>query len=297
MPLYRGYDKEGLDAQYNLRSAVAEHPAYFERWARDSEWARRNRVCRPDLRYGTSEAERLDFFPAAGESLPAPLLLFIHGGYWRALDARDFGYLAPGFVRSGIAYASLNYGLAPNVDLPEIVRQCRSAVAWLVDNAEELGVDTDRICVAGHSAGGHLTAMMLLTDWPALRPDLPADLIKGGCAVSGVFDLEPMRLCFLNDDLGLDAAAVADFSPTRLVAGADRSSPLILAVGGAETAEFLAQQAEFAEAWRARGFGCHIVELPGKHHFSAVDVLAEGVQPLFRAVKKMVKGDFAGSPC
>ena len=285
MPTDRFDDRVALDAQYNLRAAVPEHPQYLARWARDSAAVRERLACRPDLRYGRSEAERLNFFPAPGNR--APLLAFVHGGYWQALDARDFDYLAPAYADYGIAYASLNYGLAPSVELDRIVTHCRAALAWLWRQADRFGLDRDRFYLAGHSAGGHLAVMMMLTDWPAFDPELPADLVKGGCAVSGVFDLEPVRHTYLNDVLGLDTAAAGRLSPIRLLDDRADPGPLILAVGDAETEAFRRQQADFAAAWRGRGFGCQIVALPDRHHFSAVDALGEPGHPLAAAVRAM----------
>ncbi len=287
MPTNRSDDRAALDAQYNLRAAVPEHTHFFARWARDSATARERLTCHPDLRYGRSEAERLSFFPPPGNRAPAPLLAFVHGGYWQALDAHDFDYLAPAYVDYDIAYASLNYGLAPAVELDEIVAHCRAALAWLWRQADRLGLDRRRFTLAGHSAGGHLTAMLMLTDWPAFDPELPADLVKGGCAVIGVFDLEPVRHTYLNDVLGLDAAAVGRLSPIRLLDGRGDPGPLILAVGDAETEAFRRQQADFAAAWRGRGFDCKIVALPDRHHFSAVDALGEPGHPLAAAVRAM----------
>ncbi len=133
-----------------------------------------------------------------------------------------------------------------------------------------------------------MCVMMMLTDWPALDPELPADLVKGGCAVSGVFDLEPVRHTYLNDTLGLDEAAARRLSPIRLLDGRADPGPLILAVGERETEAFRRQQADFAAAWRRRGFGCDIVALPDRHHFSAVDALGEPGHPLAAAVRAML---------
>lgn len=279
MPLYRTYDKAGLDAQYFLRARVPEHPEYFRRWKEDSETARRTRPCRLDLRY---DVETLDLFPAA--KTPAPCLVFIHGGYWQALDKSDFSYVAPPFQDAGIAVAVVNYTLAPKAKLDEIVRQNRAAVAWLYRNAREHGIDPARIHVAGHSAGGHLTAMILQTDWAAFGLD--HDPVRGGCAISGLFDLEPIRLCYLNDVLGLDAAAAERNSPIQHLP--KRSPPLILSVGTGETDEFLRQQADFAAAWRAAGLPLEIADQPGDHHFSVVDRLGQPNSPLHRAVMRQI---------
>ncbi len=288
MPTDKIDDRAALDAQYNLRAAVPEHPHFFARWARDSAATRERLRCRPDLGYGRSEAERLNFFPAPGRRTRAPLLAFVHGGYWQALDARDFDFLAPAYTDYDIAYASLNYGLAPSVELDEIIAHCRAALAWLWRQADRLGLDRDRFYLAGHSAGGHLSVMMMLTDWPAFDAELPADLVKGGCAVSGVFDLEPVRHTYLNDALGLDEDTARRLSPIRLLDGRADPGPLILAVGERETEAFRRQQADFAAAWRGRGFGCDIVALPDRHHFSAVDALGEPGHPLAAAVRAML---------
>ncbi len=281
-------DRAALDAQYNLRAAVPEHPSFLARWARDSAAARQSLSCRPDLRYGPSEAERLDFFPAPGGGPRAPLLAFVHGGYWQFIDARDFSYLAPVYTDAEVAFASLNYGLAPAVSVDEIVVQCRRALAWLWRQADALGLDRDRFYVAGHSAGGHLAVMMMLTAWPAVDPDLPADLVKGGCAVSGVFDLEPVRHTYLNEGLGLDQAAARRLSPIHQLDQAGAPGRLILAVGDDETDAFRRQQADFAAAWQAHGLICDIVALPGCHHFSAVDAFGDPAHRLSAKMRAML---------
>ncbi|MCH9013286.1 MAG: alpha/beta hydrolase [Proteobacteria bacterium] len=166
--LYRGMDRDEIDRQLNLRARWPEHEEYFERWARDSAAVRSQLDARLDLAYGASEGQTLDLFPAAAGSEPAPLLAFIHGGYWQSLDKGDFSYLAPAFVEAGIAFASLNYDLAPKVGVGEIVAQIRSALVWLARHGPAHGVDPARIFVAGHSAGGQLAVMALVTDWPAL---------------------------------------------------------------------------------------------------------------------------------
>ena len=140
--------------------------------------------------------------------------MFIHGGYWQALDRKDFSFVAERLVEAGAAVALVGYDLAPAVDMDTIVGQIRAAIAWLYRNADAHGFDPDRICLAGHSAGGHLAAMALATDWTAFG--LPADLVKGVCAISGVFDLEPIRLCYLNEVVRLDAEQARRNSPVLL---------------------------------------------------------------------------------
>jgi arylformamidase len=281
MALYREYDRAGLDAQYFLRGRVPEHPEYFRRWAEDSAAVRRARPCRLDIPY---DQERLDLFPA--ERKAAPCLVFIHGGYWQSLDKSDFSFLAPAFQDAGIAVAVVNYTLAPKAGMDEIVRQNRAALAWLYRNAGEHGIDAARIHVAGHSAGGHLTAMILATNWAGFG--LERNPVRSACAISGLYDLEPVRLCYLNDVLGLDAATAERNSPLRHLPR--QSPPLILSVGTGETPEFLRQQASFAAAWHAAGLPLEVADQPGDHHFAVVARLGELQSPLHRAVIRQISG-------
>jgi|SRR5579883_637123 arylformamidase len=279
MALYRDYDRAGLDAQYFLRGRVPEHPEYFRRWAEDSAAVRRMRPCRLDLRY---DVEALDLFPAG--KTPAPCLLFIHGGYWQALDKSDFSFLAPVFQDAGVTVAVVNYTLAPKAGMDEIVRQNRAAVAWLYRNAGECGIDPARIHVAGHSAGGHLTTMVLTTDWSGFG--LERNPVRGACAISGLYELEPIRLCYLNDVLRLDAATAERNSPIRHLP--KRSPPLILSVGTGETDEFLRQQTDFAAAWRAARLPLEIADQPGDHHFEVVGRLGQPKSSLHQAMMRQI---------
>jgi len=279
--LYRGLNRAALDAQYNLRRAVPAHPAYFARWAAASRAVREHEPCHLDVAYGGGELETLDLFPAA--TAGPPVLVFLHGGYWQAMDKSDFSFIAPAFRAAGIAVAVVNYTLAPAAGMDDIVAQVRRAVAFLAGNGDRLSIGRSRFFIAGHSAGGHLTAMAMLTDWPSFGLD--HDPICGGCAISGIFDLEPIRLCYLNDVLGLDVATARRNSPTQVLTtvGAP-DAPLILAVGGRETAEFHRQQAEFAAQWRTRGGRLAVVAQREEEHFSIMDRLGEPGSPLFAAI-------------
>ena len=216
MPVYRDYDQAGLDAQYNLRARWPEHVAFMEAWRREGMAVRLGPEWFPDRQYGPTPAERIDLLvPRLADNQRAPILLYIHGGYWQALDKLDVDWLGPAFAARGIAFAALNYALAPAAAMDEIVRQCRTAVAWLWRAAPGYGCDPARIVVAGHSAGGHLAAMMAATDWTH-QGGLPAGIVRGACCVSGVYDLEPLRLSYHQAVLRLDARAVARNSPIRL---------------------------------------------------------------------------------
>ena len=234
--LYRGYDRAGLDAQYDNRAKVPGFEKYNARRATLSDEARGAYDCRLDVAYGPSEAERLDVFPAGRQ---APVQVFFHGGYWMRHDKRDYDFIAGAFVPAGAAFVNVGYGLVPSVSLDELVRQCRAALAWVWRNADSFGADRTRIFASGNSAGGHLAAMMAATDWPAFEADLPADLITGTCAISGIYDLEPIRLCFLNDTLGVGPGEVARLSPIALEPRG--AGPTLLAVGDQEGPEFVRQ--------------------------------------------------------
>ena len=283
MTVYRGYDQAALDAQYNNRAMVPDHPRHIEAWARDSEHAR---AARPDARlnlaYGPGERQTLDFFPA---KLGAPLHLFVHGGYWRALDKSSFSYPAASFAAAGIAYAALNYPLAPRTGFDEIVASVRQAVAWMVDHAAELGVDPRRISLSGHSAGGHLAAMALA------NPALPRGAVRGLASISGLYDLEPIRLCYLNAELRLDQASARRNSPVHTTPSSH--CPVLLIVGGRESPEYHRQQASLAEAWRGRCASLETEVSEGDDHFSIVGHLGNPDSTLFRAVARLARGGSA----
>ena len=282
--MYREYDQSALDAQYDLRARHPEHEQYSARWAEASERARKELPCRLDVAYGESEGENLDvFLPPAPH---APVLIFIHGGYWQWRDKADFSFIAEPMVAAGFAVVMVNYDLAPKADMDEIVRQNQAAVAWTCRNVNDIQGDPGRIVVSGHSAGGHLTAVMLSTDWAA--QGLAPGAILGGCALSGLFELEPIRLCYLNEALGLDEEAAERNSP--LLHLPEAAPPLSVVVGGAETEEFLRHSAEFAAAWQAKGLPGEHVVIPALNHFSILDEFSRPESPLLASIHNLAGG-------
>jgi arylformamidase len=277
-------DRAALDANYNLRAAVPEHPAYFERYATSSAAFRARWPGRLDLSYGDSPRQAIDLFlpQRAPASSGPPLLAFIHGGYWQAFDRQAFSFVAEPFVEAGAAVAMLGYDLAPAVDMDAIVRQIRHAIAWLYRNAGAHGFDPGRICLSGHSAGGHLAAMALATDWQATF-GLPGDLVKGVCAISGVFDLEPIRLCYLNDVLRLDAGQVLRNSPVLLPP--QGRCPVTVTVGERETEAFQRQSERYADALRRANLRCDLVVQPGLDHFAIIMAMLDAANPAVRAIR------------
>jgi len=275
-----------LSKLYNNRELVPDHPVYFARWAEGSQRARSTMTSHLDLRYGDAPGETIDLFPARKGD--GSCMMFIHGGYWRSLDKKDFSFLAPAFVGAGISLAVVNYDLCPKVSIEEIVRQMLRASRWLWLHAEDYGMDQDRLYVSGHSAGGHLAAMLMCAQWPAFARELPKDLWKGGLAISGLYDLRPLvDIDWLNVDLRLDAATALKLSPAFLPPAT--RAPVMTCVGGEESSEFLRQNALIGERWKSAFAGD--ITMPGLHHFSVVDALAQQQGPLFQGVRKLMKLD------
>ncbi|MGH8705479.1 MAG: alpha/beta hydrolase [Burkholderiales bacterium] len=272
--------------EYNNRALVPEHPKFFERWAAAAARARATMICYLDRRYGEAPGETLDIFPARKGD--GTCMMFIHGGYWRALDKGDFSFLAPAWVDAGVSLAVVNYDLCPKVTVEEIVRQMLRAGRWLYLNAEQYGMDEDRLYVSGHSAGGHLTAMLMAALWPVFDRRLPRDLFKGGLAISGIYDMRPMiQVDWLQPDLRLDEASALKVSPAFLPAAT--RAPVMTCVGGAESSEFRRQNALLGERWK--GVFAGDIAMPGTHHFSVVDGLAAPSSALFAGARRLMKLD------
>jgi arylformamidase len=277
------FDPHELDRQYNARAAVPEHMAFIARWRADSARARKVIAADIDLAYGRSSPERLDLFHAGKPD--APLLIFIHGGYWRSLDKSDFSFLAPTFVDRNVNVAVVNYGLAPNTSMEEIVRHLLRAVTWLYQHSSELRIDPRRIVISGHSAGGHLAAMMAAAEWPAWEASLPDKVVHGIVCISGLYDLEPLAQApFLRDDVKLDTAGARRLSPINYCPRA--SVPMVTAVGADESSEFHRQNKLIGTCW-PHCFRCD-VPLPGRHHFSAVEALGDPNHSLFQVTVELL---------
>lgn len=273
-PVFRHYDQAALDAEYDNQRKFAgfDFKGFLARCAARSDSARCELACRLDIPYGESEAERLDIFLAPAATAPAPVEIFFHGGYWRMLDKRDFSYVAHGFVLAGRTTVIVNYALVPTVDMDGLVEQCRRAVAWTARNIGRFGGDPRRLHLSGHSAGGHLVAMMLATDWRRYGSDLPRPLVAGACAISGIYDLEPIRLSFLNAILRLDEGQVGRNSPQRLEPC--ETPAFLVAVGDREGEEYLRQTRDLVAAWRRPGFAVEEAVLP-EDHFSIREQLGD----------------------
>ena len=270
--IYRGMDRPTLDAAYNNSAAVADSPEWLVRWRERSAIVRASPGARLDIVYGARSRARLDYFPCGKKQ--TPLFVFIHGGYWQRNEKETFAFVADGPRAHGIDVAVPGYTLAPQVRLTDIVEEIRGALTCLSQGADHFGFDREAVFVGGWSAGGHLTAAV--ADHP---------LFRGGLPISGIFDLEPIALNYLNEKLSLDAIEIATLSPLRTFSN---KRPLRLAVGGSELPELKRQSEAFAAAAQSRGLPVRLTVLPGHHHFSILDEIASPDGALTRQLLDLV---------
>ncbi|MEO8303400.1 MAG: alpha/beta hydrolase [Betaproteobacteria bacterium] len=273
------YTPEFAERGYNNRAAVPDHPHWLAYYPEASAEARAALAPKLDLRYGPGPKETLDLFLPPGR--PRGTFLFLHGGYWRAFDKSDFSFVAISFVAQGYAVAVANYDLCPEVSIAQIVDECRRAVAWVVRDGAAHGTNAERLVIGGHSAGGHLTAMLYATDWTA--HGFARSPMAGGVSLSGLHDLAPIVQTTFNADLRLDDDEAARQSPVLLTPRTP--VPLVLVAGADETSEFVRQTRILWDAWpRNRPAGATGPMLvPGRNHFSVVVDFADAKSELTRA--------------
>jgi arylformamidase len=278
-------DAAWYESQYRNRLAVPDHPRIFARWEAASEEARRTPGFRADVRYGAHAMQTLDLYPAQGECRAA--LLFLHGGYWMALDKREHGFVALELVRHGVTVLVANYALCPAVTIDDILQQVLDAGAWLYRSADDLEVPRDELYISGHSAGGHLTAMAFASVRPQRASErLPARHFSGGLSISGVYDLRDLvNVPSVNDNVRLDPPTARRLSPMFMQPATD--SPLYLAVGGDELPPFRQQQQQLAREWKQVVAEAAVV--PGANHYSILLQLLDPASPLFRSAAAMMR--------
>ena len=280
--IYLDYDQKELDDQYNQRVLVPDAEDYIAADRAESARVRAKLDCRIDVAYGPGEDQKLDLFPARAPG--APVAVYMHGGAWTRSDKAVEGFMAESFVAAGAAFASVNFSLCPKVGLDELVRQAREAVVWCRRNAGSFGGDAERLFIAGHSSGGHVGGMMVVTDWTA--HGLPRGPIKGALLCSGMYDLEPVRLSARNEYLELDEAAARRNSAIHHIP--DDGCPLVIGYGGGEQREFRRQSRAFAAAWRARGLTVNEIDLPGVNHFALRRYFNDPDGPILKATFAMM---------
>jgi len=271
-PIFLSYDRAALDLQYNNQLRVPDFADHVARWQKESARVRATLPGERDVAFGSSSDEILDIYTPIKGGRPAPVQVFYHGGYWRSFKAADFAFVAERFAEAGVLAVIVNYALVPAVRIGELVRQCRAALAWVHGNVARHGGDPNRIFISGHSAGGHLVAALTAMAPPAGEPDVRA-LLQGGVSLSGLFDLEPIRLCYLQETLQLTPAEVAANSPARHLPAA--AKPLVLAYGAEESQEYARHSTEYGHALAARGIPCAVRALAGYNHMSVCSALLD----------------------
>jgi len=264
------------EAEYDNRAKVPDHPAVMAGWAEESA---RYRATHPPvtLAYGRGARERIDLFEAAEAG---PIVMFIHGGYWQALDGTSFSHMAKGLNAHGISVAVPTYDLCPQVSVAQIIDQMRAAAMRLH------GLFGQRVVAIGHSAGGHLAACLLATDWKAIDADLPADLVVAAFSISGIFDLPPLLKTPLNRALNLDRVEALRLSP--MFWPAPRGRRFKAAVGALEGIEYERQSREIVARWRAGGADAEYQRIADANHFTIIAPLADAGSEMVAQLAKML---------
>ena len=281
MIIYKQYSQEQLDNQYNNRLHVPDFATHYERWDKRSTETREKHAFIQDLNYGDHPRECLDLFPSGKTN--SKTLVFIHGGYWQMFDKTKFHFVAEPFLSHDITTVLINYPLAPAATMDEMVASCRKAMLWLQKNLAAFNAGPQQVYVAGHSAGAHLAAMLLEKEWAKKIQNS----IKGICAISGLFDLRPIQLSYVNEALHMDKGMAIRNSPIDAVPAQD--CPIMVVAGTAETAEFKEQSRKFYGNWKNKATSVELIELAGLNHFSILDSLVDENALLHKSVLKLME--------
>ena len=269
MYIYKEYDKESLDRQYNNRLNAPDHEIHIERWENLSKEVEKKYSVIKDITYGEDSHEKLTIFPSPEPN--AKTLVFIHGGYWYKHIASDFYLIAEAFRAYGFTTVLIDYPLMPEYTMNQLVLSCRKAILWLCQYLPKYNSNPDQMYVSGHSAGAHLAVMMMTTKWSQFNSVLKDDAIKGVCAISGLYNLIPIQLCYINEILKMDKETALLNSPVQLLP--ETHCPLVLAVGASETAEYLSQSRELSELWTKQNLRIELIEIAGLNHFSILETM------------------------
>ena len=282
MLVYKGYDQAALDRQYNNRLQVQDYASYLERWETLSRQTEKELSVIKNIPYAALPREQLDIYPSLQPC--SKTLVFIHGGYWHKFDKSSFQFIAKAFSHYGITTVLINYPLAPEVSIDQIAVSCRLAIQWLYQNIPAYNGDPGQLYIAGHSAGGHLSAMLVATDWRHFN--LITDTIKGACVISGLFNLMPIRLSEINKSLKMETETALRNSPVHLLPVTQ--CPLSIVVGSNETNEFLDQSKELYDCWK-ESTATEIIQAPGLHHYSIVETMLDQQSCLHQAMLRLMK--------
>ena len=273
-----------LEKGYNVRLLVEDFNGLIEKWSKRSEKFRETVDSSLDCYYGTGEKDKLDIFRCGKPN--APLFIFVHGGYWQRGDKSVYSFVAESFVNSGIDVALIGYQLCPGSSMTNIVNKIREAVIWIWNNADDYSISKNRINISGHSAGGHITGMILATDWKEISEDLPVDIVKTGIPISGLYQLDPIRETTIADALGLDDRESKELSPHFFKPQTD--APILVTLGGGETPEFHWQTDHFVVKWKEHRAPLDYFAEPKVDHFGVVERLANKESQIFKKVRDWI---------
>jgi len=275
--VYRQYSQEQLNDQYNTRLRVPDYADYFERWERLSGQARQQNTILKDISFGEHPKECMDIFPS---QLPlSKTIVFIHGGYWHLLDKAMFHFLADHFLKYDVTTVLINYPLAPEALIDEIVLSCQKAIRWLYDNIVQFNGDSSQLYVLGHSAGGHLASMLLV--------EKELKFIKAVISLSGLFRLEPVMLSYHNDAIGMNHDTAIRNSPVLLKPVHD--CPVLLSAGTEETEEFKTQSEELYDCWKSKCNNIEMLKVPGENHYSILDAVIDKNSVLQKSIIRLME--------
>jgi len=282
MPVYKQFDQAALNSQYNLRMHVPDFAVYLDKWDSLSRQTEKELESVKDISYGSLPREKLDIYPSL---IPASkTLVFIHGGYWQRFGKKDFQFIAKAFRDHNVTTVLIEYPLAPEASMDQMVDSCHRAIDWIYHHITDYHGDPAQLYLAGHSAGAHLSAMLMTTDWKPFN--LTNDLIKGACLISGLFNLMPIRLSDINDVLHLDTEEALRNSPVQYAPATH--APVSMVVGGDETPEFLDQSRELYNCWKEH-IPIELLEPEGINHYSIVETILDPESTLHRAIVRLLK--------
>jgi arylformamidase len=279
---YKTFRQDELEFQYNPRVTVPEFPVLAKARSAQSRKVRESAKSWLNIAYGTSPRETLDIY--APDKSSGPVLVYIHGGYWRSGSKEDNANFVPAFTRRGATVALVEYDLCPQVTVTDIVRQTRTAIAWVYRNIAGYGGDPAKLYVSGHSAGGHLTAMALAHDWE--QDGLPKDFIKGAVAMSGVHDLDMVMHISANEQICMTREIAEQNSPLRHPP--QITCPLLVAVGAVEPEGWKQMSKDYYEYCKQRGLRTEYLEVPGANHYTMSEHLGDPNSPLAQAIFKLM---------
>lgn len=280
--VYQKLSQEALDREYNNLEKVVDAEKIIEKWVKLGNEACSLLSCRLDIEYGRHERQSLDVFPT---HIPgAPILTFLHGGYWSSRDKSICRFLAPFYVAAGVNFVSMGYRLCPEVSIRDIINDAHSGLKWLHQNGESFNADPQQLFVAGHSSGGHLAAIMCGPEGP--------NYLRGGCSISGIHDLDPIRFSFLNSRLRISSTDSIQMSPIALLDSLEnygsKLPPIILAVGSNEGKEYIRQSEELAMSLAAAKQPCVSLQIENGNHFTACEAFSDPASSISNEMLRLI---------